>query len=260
MIKKQREFFFRMFSKQITTKWNRWTQPIRDVIQPRPWLRFCLLVAEGAVLSEMVIAFKHYRLVGWNEPKGYTRIESQRYGMLGIIPGGRLNGAYTPAPFWRPEVGTIRCDYGPDPFAEYTALHEAGHSQHPWRILYTLCFMTFELPVRFVGILSGHLMVMVSAWCCTAVSERLADLNALQHCRKEALEAAAQIFQQQSLQHPRYNFPPDTHASDGQRHFLIERRIRQLEQNPTAQPKDLPLEIPTLVLFGVEMVRQITHS
>jgi hypothetical protein len=237
----------------VKTSWIHHTQPIRDVsqfINSRPGLLFCRLVTEGVLFSEAIIAFKHYRMVGWTEPEGYYQFDAKKYGLLSFVPGDKFSGQYTPAPFWRKEVGTIRCNYSPDPTNEFIVAHEAGHSLHPWRFLLTISYLSGALPVRFAGILSGPIMIVATYWCFVAMSERLADLNALQYCRKEALEATARWFNQLSLQNPRLGFPPDAHASIGQRYFLIERRIRQLESNPNIKSPDLPLEMPELDLFG----------
>lgn len=237
----------------VKATWTHHTQPIREVsqfIDSRPGLRFCRLVAEGFVLSEIFIAFKHYHLVGWTQPEGYYQFDAKKYGLLAFVPGEALSGQYTPAPFWRKEVGTILCNYGPDPVNEFIVAHEAGHSSHPWRLLTTISYLAGSLPTRLSGTFLGSVIVAATYWSFVAISERLADRTALKRCPKESLEAAARWFGGRSLETPAFEFPPDAHASVEQRLFLLKRRINQLSLNPDVKPHDLPLELPGFAFFG----------
>ncbi len=214
-------------------------------------LRLLRLTVEGSIVSEIIIALKYYNFIGWSEENTNSHLEqTPRYGILRFIPTpSQFNGRYQPAPFWRKEVGTIQVGFNKDPANEFVVLHEAGHSLHFWRLVLIGNYILICSMAK--TILGGAAMSCANIWFSCAVSERLADLHALQHCRKEALAAAAEYFKKSALQPSVFSFPPDTHPSSANRYFLLQRRIEQLDANQGkfTQPSELPLKLPILTFF-----------
>ncbi len=235
---------------------NRFASRASDFFNQNRSLRLLRLVGEGTIFSELLITYRYYDFIGWFEenPSAYLK-QTDRYGMLRFVPTkNKFNGQYEPAPFWRREVGTILCNFDQDPVNEFVVLHEAGHSLHPWRLLlianYVLvCGLNKTL-------LASGIISYFNFWLASAVSERLADLHAVQNCRKEALVAASAHFQKHALQNLFIHFPPDTHPSPANRYFLLQRRIEQLDANQEkfSQPSELPLKLPSFALLHGKII------
>jgi hypothetical protein len=117
--------------------------------------------------------------------------------------------------------------------------YSGGHSAHPFRVLNTIA--AIPLFTKLPGWQAITWLVSVT-WIGIAVSERLADLYALNNCSLAGLKVAFQHFDQ-AAKDPVLRFPPDRHASNALRAYAIKNRIAQLEAEPDKEPIQIPLPI-----------------
>lgn len=189
-------------------------------------------VVIGAALSESFRAVRYYQFVGW--PPSGELYSSKR---LRLIEGP---GEYRPAPFWQPEIGAIALPKDGS-MTEFTLLHEIGHSHHPWRLVDTVACAAIMGSTRlWQGVAAGWTLL----WSAHALSERLADFHALQHCSVDGLQKAHSRFGNKPLA-DFWELLLDTHFSDSRRVELIQKRIDQLETCPDTDPASLPLDVET---------------
>lgn len=185
--------------------------------------------------QECVFAAKYYWETGLGEHDIIHGLYRFRW-----IPGP---GQYLQAPLWELDTAVIK---SPSLDDEFTIRHEVGHSTHPFRLLHTIAVA--PLFTKLPGWQALAWLITVN-WIGISVSERLAELYALQHCSLKGLKAAFQHFDQ-AAQDPTLRLVPDTHASNAERAYAIRKRIAQLE----AEPNKAPTEIPITIRIGLGLL------
>lgn len=186
------------------------------------------IVAKAFLFQESLFTMKYYWETGLGEHSTIEGLHKFRW-----IPGP---GQYLQAPLWESETGVIK---SPSLDDEFTIRHEVGHSTHPFRLLHTIAVA--PLFTKLPGWQALAWLITVN-WIGISVSERLADLFALQYCSLEGLKAAFQHFDKVA-QDPVLRLIPDTHPLAAERAYAIKKRIAQLEAEPNKNPNEIPITI-----------------